>query len=162
MEHLIIGMSLRSLCEHLAHGRERQAEVLGDWVGATPARRAARTALRCPSCSTGGVLLDLKGLACFAGLGTSRSRDNRACFTAASSSDPVPLLFSIRRRISSMSRLKCCANSASDQLASAGGLAGTARSDGGVGMVRVYSNRSRVRGEDPLRGMQFIWAFGRS
>ena len=103
MEHLIIGMSLRSLCEHLAHDRQRQAEVLGDLSGRHPASKSRPHRLALPLLQHRGVLLDLEGLACFAGLGTSRSRDNRACFTAAASSDPLPLPSPIRRCISSTS-----------------------------------------------------------
>ena len=48
MEHLIIGMSLRSLCEHFAHGRQRQAEVLGDLSGGHPGQKSRPHRLALP------------------------------------------------------------------------------------------------------------------
>ncbi len=56
------------------------------WEGTTPARSAARTALRCSSCSTDEALLDSEGLFWRLGLGIRCLSDRLACFAASSSS----------------------------------------------------------------------------
>ena len=130
-------------------------------LGATPARRAARTALRCPSCNVDEVLPGREDWPRgFEGRGLRRSRNTLAFLTAAFNSGRLPLPVSIRRCSSSTSWPRCFASCASDKLASAGDSSGaTAGCDEGVGMVSVTSNRSRVRGEDPLCGIGFIWVF---
>jgi hypothetical protein len=84
--------------------------------------------------------------------------DGIANLTAAFNSGPLPLPASIRRCNSSRSWPRCVASCASDSPASSHSSAeARAGSDRGVGTVIVYSNRSRVRGEDPLCGIGFIW-----
>ena len=154
-------MSLRSLCEHLAHRRERQAEVLGD-LGRRHARRKGsphRFALPLLQHRRGLAGSQGSGVFCRSWIkpvkGQSGLLHRRLQLRSGSPALLHPALHFLYEPTQMLCQLGV------DQLASAGGLAGTARSDGGVGMVRVYSNRSRVRGEDPLRGMQSIWAFGR-
>ncbi len=85
-------------------------KCLATWVGATPATRAARTALRCPSCSGEEVLADL-------GCRSWRVEPETRCLsailarcTAVSTSGGRPLPFSSRRCTSSTSRSSCWAS----------------------------------------------------
>ncbi len=133
-------------------------KCLATWAGATPARRAARTALRCPSCKGDGTFLDLEGLCCLTGSGTRLFSNRLACLAAASNSGRPPLPFFSRLCTSTRSWPNCWASWASDKLASSGSPAGTeVDTRCGVGMVSVYSNRSSGRGEDPLGGIASIW-----
>jgi hypothetical protein len=144
-----------------ASGRPK---CLATCAGVTPARSAACTALRCPSCNVDEVLPGREDWPrCFEGCGLRRSRNTLAFLTAAFNSGRLPLPASIRFCNSSMSWPRCFASCASDRPASSHSSAEAgAGSDRGVGTVSVTSNRSRVRGEDPLCGIGFIWAFSRS
>ena len=91
-----------------ANGRPK---CLATCDGATPARRVARTALRCPSCNVDEVLpgrVDLPR--CFYGCKLWRSRNTLAFLTATSNSGRLPLPFSIRRCTSSRSWPSCWAS----------------------------------------------------
>jgi hypothetical protein len=106
-----------------------------EW-GLPPATRAARTALRCPSCSGEEILADLRCRSWRVEPGTRCLSVLLARCTAASSSGGRPLPFSRRRCTSPTSWPSCWASGASARLASPGGSAE------GVRMVRVTSNRT--------------------